>query len=178
MDWLQVWAFCTTFQYYLGITKAVDFETFFNAITDEVMFKVITARRSHLPNELVTNILYMLDDPDQDNEPILEEKHWRDVMRIMGHTAKVESQQEMMEVLLGTIFDLYDCEAFRDHCAEQCEVESRSKTELQAQAISIRAKCKKELEQIDETMAMVQVKLGERNSRAEHRRQEENLDYL
>lgn len=88
-----------TFQYYLGLNKTVEFEPFVAAISDEIMFKVITARRSHLPDELSTYMLYMLDDPSQDEEPILEERHWRDVLKLLGHTDKIESNHDMMKLL-------------------------------------------------------------------------------
>ena len=70
-----MWAFCVTFQFYLNQKLVGDFDSFFDEskpFNEELIFKLLTARRSNLPNELMVYLFYMLDDPKQDAEPIFE----------------------------------------------------------------------------------------------------------
>lgn len=73
IETLQVWAFVRTFQYYLGV-RIGPFEGFIEQkkVSDEVMFRVLSSARSNLRTELCTYLMYMLDDPSMDEEPVLE----------------------------------------------------------------------------------------------------------
>ena len=63
-----------------------DPETFIESTTvsDEICFRLFTATRSYLPSELATYLLYTLDDPQHDDEPVLDEKNWREVAELLN----------------------------------------------------------------------------------------------
>lgn len=58
------------------------------------MFKVLTAKRSNLPSEIVTYLFYMLDDPKHDNDPLLDDKSWKEVYSLLGLNARLETIQD------------------------------------------------------------------------------------
>lgn len=133
MTALQAWQFCTTFQFYLGLKSVPNADQFIDQPpSDELMFKVLTAKRTSLPSELVTYLFYMLDDPSQDDDPILDDKSWKEIYSLLSLNQRLETNQDYVELLIKLIYDIYNCDAFRDHITEQLELETKSKAEYEA----------------------------------------------
>ena len=148
LNGLTVWSFCQTFKIFLGLRKIpADFKDFYATETklpDEIVFKMLTNKRTYEENDLLTYLIHRADDDE-----FFYMSDWRIIAKLRGYK-DLDNKDQLLAMLDDVVFELRETEEYRLYILRhEVEYHSRIKLELQRQKEAMEEVHKQALEVVD-----------------------------